>query len=95
MGADLMSGQIDLTMVAPTTFLSDVRAGKPRALGITGNTRSAQLPDVPPISDTVPGYEVKVRIGLVAPNGAFRAEAPEYRLRESWSSTMQICRIIA
>ena len=69
MGADLMSGQIDLTMVAPTTFLSNIRVGKLRALGITGNTRSALLPDVPPISDTVPGYEVKVWIGLVAPNG--------------------------
>ena len=69
MGADLMSGQIDLTMVAPTTFLSNIRVGKLRALGITGNARSALLPDVPPISDTVPGYEVKVWIGLVAPNG--------------------------
>ena len=69
MGTDLMSGQIDLTMVAPTTFLSNIRVGKLRALGITGNTRSALLPDVPPISDTVPGYEVKVWIGLVAPNG--------------------------
>ena len=69
MGTDLMSGQIDLTMVAPTTFLSNIRVGKLRALGITGNTRSALLPDVPPISDTVPGYDVKVWIGLIAPNG--------------------------
>ena len=69
MGADLMSGQIDLTMVAPTTFLSNVRVGKLRALGITSTTRSALLPDVPPISDTVPGYDVKVWIGLIAPNG--------------------------
>lgn len=69
MGTDLMSGQIDLTMVAPSTFLSNIRGGKLRALGITGNTRSALLPDVPPISDTVPGYEVKVWIGLITPNG--------------------------
>lgn len=69
MGADLMSGQIDLTMVAPTTFLGNIRAGKLRALGITSASRSALFPEVPPISDTVPGYEVKVWIGLVAPNG--------------------------
>ena len=69
MGADLMSGQIDLTMVAPTTFLGNIRAGKLRALGITSASRSALFPEVPPISDTVPGYEVKVWIGMVAPNG--------------------------
>ena len=69
MGADLMSGQIDLTMVAPTTFLGNIRAGKLRALGITSASRSALFPEVPPISDTVPGYEVKVWIGLVAPTG--------------------------
>jgi tripartite-type tricarboxylate transporter receptor subunit TctC len=69
MGTDLMSGQIDLSMVAPTTFLSNIRVGKLRALGITSNTRSPLLPDVPPVSDSVPGYDVKVWIGLVVPNG--------------------------
>ena len=69
MGTDLMSGQIDLTMVAPTTFLGNIRTGKLRALGITSAARSPLLPDVPPVSDSVPGYDVRVWIGLIAPNG--------------------------
>ena len=97
MGADLMSGQIDLTMVAPTTFLGNIRAGKLRALGITSTSRSALFPEVPPISDTVPGYEVKVWIGLVAPNGTpddiiakINTDATAVMRSEEMAKTMQL-----
>ena len=48
--------------------------GKQRAAAGAGDAQGAQFsgalfPEVPPISDTVPGYEVKVWIGMVAPNG--------------------------
>lgn len=69
MGNDLMSGQIDLSMVALNTFLPHVRTGKVRALGTSSARRTALLPEVPPIGDTVRGYEMKVWIGLIAPAG--------------------------
>jgi tripartite-type tricarboxylate transporter receptor subunit TctC len=47
--------------------LQQVRADKVRALGITTAKRSPLLPDVPPIAETLPGYEVTLWNGLLAP----------------------------
>ena len=44
-------------------------SGQLRALGVTSKTRSALLPDVPPIGDTVPGYQVTIMNGMIAPPG--------------------------
>jgi tripartite-type tricarboxylate transporter receptor subunit TctC len=46
-----------------------VRAGKLRALAVTTATRSDVLPDLPPVSDFVPGYEVTGTAGIGAPRG--------------------------
>jgi tripartite-type tricarboxylate transporter receptor subunit TctC len=46
-----------------------VRAGKLRALAVTTATRSDALPDLPPVSDFVPGYEVASTSGIGAPRG--------------------------
>ena len=48
-------------------MLQQVRAGRLRALGITTSTRSPLLPDVPTIAETLPGYEVRLWNGLLAP----------------------------
>jgi tripartite-type tricarboxylate transporter receptor subunit TctC len=50
----------------PTT-VEQVRAGKLRALAVTSGTRSQALPDIPTISEFVPGYEASVWNGVVAP----------------------------
>lgn len=50
-----------------TSSFELVRAGKLRALGITTRERSEILPDVPPIADTLPGYETSSFYGVGAP----------------------------
>jgi tripartite-type tricarboxylate transporter receptor subunit TctC len=44
-----------------------IKAGELRALGVTSVNRLAALPDVPPISDSVPGYEASSWDGIGAP----------------------------
>ena len=53
---DVMSGQIQGMFDNVTSSFEFVRTGKLRALGVTTSERSETMPDVPPISDTLPGY---------------------------------------
>ncbi len=64
---DLMSGQIQAMFDNVTSSAPLIREGKVRALGVTTRERSASLPDVPPISDSLPGYETSSFYGLGAP----------------------------
>ena len=58
---------------AITTMAPNVRAGKLKAMGTTGKTRSSVLPDVPTISEAgVAGYEAGIWLGLMAPAGTPR-----------------------
>ena len=51
-------------------MVGHIKAGKLRALAVTGATRSPQLPDVPTVMESgVPGYEAYVWMGLLAPKG--------------------------
>ena len=47
--------------------IENIRAGKLRALAVTTMTRSEALPDIPTVSDFVPGYEVSLFLGIGAP----------------------------
>ena len=53
----VMSGEVEMMVISPLIAIPQVKAGKLRAIGITGLKRSPALPDVPPIADTLPGYE--------------------------------------
>jgi tripartite-type tricarboxylate transporter receptor subunit TctC len=53
-------------------FAPHVKAGKLRALAVTTARRSSVLPDLPPIADTVPGYEATSWYGFLAPAGTPR-----------------------
>jgi tripartite-type tricarboxylate transporter receptor subunit TctC len=64
---DVMGGQVELMFAAVINAVPQVKAGKLKALGVTGNQRIPALPDVPPISDTIPGYESTAYFGLLAP----------------------------
>jgi tripartite-type tricarboxylate transporter receptor subunit TctC len=52
-----------------TSSIGYLKAGKLRPLGVTSAKRAAVLPDVPPIGDTVPGYDATGWFGLGAPKG--------------------------
>jgi tripartite-type tricarboxylate transporter receptor subunit TctC len=69
MRVDILSGQIQMLFDSIPTMTPYVKAGKVRALGTTGLTRSPILPDVPTIAETVPGFEFTQWIGFMAPKG--------------------------
>jgi len=53
----VMSGEVQSFIMSPLIAVPQIQAGKLRAIGITGLKRSAVLPDVPTIAETLPGYE--------------------------------------
>lgn len=65
--ADTVAGQVNMIVTTVPSSREFVRTGKLRALGVSTATRSVQLPDVPPVSDTVPGFEASFWMGLAAP----------------------------
>jgi tripartite-type tricarboxylate transporter receptor subunit TctC len=66
---ELRAGRIQGMFNATQEAQPVVREGATRALGVTSRTRIPTLPDVPPIADTVPGYEALFWQGLFAPAG--------------------------
>jgi tripartite-type tricarboxylate transporter receptor subunit TctC len=69
----ILGGQVQMMLDAITTMAPNVRAGKLKAMGTTGKTRSTVLPEVPTISEAgVPGYEAGIWLGLMAPAGTPR-----------------------
>lgn len=64
---DLVGGQVPVGFITLSTALPFHKAGKIRILGMTEKTRTALLPDVPSISETVKGFEVTNWQGLFGP----------------------------
>jgi tripartite-type tricarboxylate transporter receptor subunit TctC len=69
---DVMSGQIQGMFDNVTSSFELVRSGKLRALGVTTKERSETMPEVPPIADTLPGFETSSFYGVGAPHGTPR-----------------------
>ena len=64
---DLLGGQITFFIDSLPSPISQVRAGKLRALSVTTAKRSTQLPDVPTMGETIPGFEAIAWLGIAAP----------------------------
>jgi tripartite-type tricarboxylate transporter receptor subunit TctC len=64
---DLLGGQIQAFIITLSTALGFIKSGKLRALAVTGATRSDVLPDVPSISEAVPGFDAAAWNGQGVP----------------------------
>jgi tripartite-type tricarboxylate transporter receptor subunit TctC len=70
---NMIGGHIDLGIDSMTTTIPHARSGAVRALAVTTPQRSASMPDLPTIAETLPGYEATAWQGLFAPAGTPRA----------------------
>ncbi len=68
----LLAGQVDFSLDNLATVGANIRAGKIVPLAVTSAQRSALLPDVPAIAETLPGFEIDTWWGLMAPAGTPR-----------------------
>ena len=64
---DLIGGQVQTTFGPLSSSIEYVRAGKLRALAVSTASRSAALPDIPPLADFLPGFDVSGWFGIGAP----------------------------
>ena len=65
----LLAGDVQVMFDAVGSSISHIQAGALRAIGVSATSRMRVLPDVPSISDFVPGYEVTAWLGYGAPKG--------------------------
>ncbi len=64
---DVMGGQVNLMFAAVINAVPQIKAGKVKALGVTGGARIPALPDTPTIAESLPGFESTAYFGLLAP----------------------------
>jgi tripartite-type tricarboxylate transporter receptor subunit TctC len=91
---DLLAGQVDMTFTDILTAMPYIKAGKFKAIGMATDKRSQAMPDIPTIAEQgLPGYDVSVFFGVVAPagtpadrietlNAAFRKALGSERIRK-------------
>jgi tripartite-type tricarboxylate transporter receptor subunit TctC len=67
--ADMLAGQIQFLITSPLVAMPHSRAGRIKVLASTGAQRDPLLPELPVVTDTVPGYEIVQWWGVAAPKG--------------------------
>ena len=66
---DVMSGQVKFFFSNGSSVVGLIKGGQIKAIAHTGKGRLASLPDIPPVSDTIPGFEAYEWNGLFVPHG--------------------------
>jgi tripartite-type tricarboxylate transporter receptor subunit TctC len=69
---DVMAGQVKFFFANGSSVVGFIKAGRLKAIAHTGKGRLASLPDIPPMSDTLPGFEAYEWNGVFAPHGTPR-----------------------
>jgi tripartite-type tricarboxylate transporter receptor subunit TctC len=69
---DLIAGQVQVMFISPVGLIEYIRARKLRALAVTTATRAEALPELPPLGDSVPGFEASGWNGIGAPKNTSR-----------------------
>jgi tripartite-type tricarboxylate transporter receptor subunit TctC len=64
---DLLGGQVQVLFETLPSSIEHIKAGKLRALAVTSATRTEALPELPPVSDFLPGYDATSWYGVGAP----------------------------
>jgi tripartite-type tricarboxylate transporter receptor subunit TctC len=82
--AALIGGETDFFVGNVAASIGHVNGGRLRALGVTSKSETPQLPGVPPIAKTVPGFENTGWFGIVAPTGT-----PKEIIRKVYQDTKQ------
>lgn len=65
----ILAGEVDVAFTLPSNALASIKSGKLKALGVAGKERLPQLPDVPPLSETLPDFLLSTWYVLAAPRG--------------------------
>ncbi len=84
---DLFGGQVSMTFYHVPVIYPHVKDGKVRALGVATPTRSSIAPEVPPIADTVPGFDIRPWWGVSGPAGM-----PQAVIDRVYAATLAILR---
>jgi len=71
--ADLLGGQVKLGCLGISSVLANHKAGQLRILAVTSAKRSHEIPDIPSIAETIPGYDASLWQGLSVPRATPRA----------------------
>ena len=69
---DMLGGRVQVAFASVPSVRSHVKEGKLRALGVSTLKRSSVAPEVPPVGDTVKGYDADFWVGLFTPSGTTR-----------------------
>jgi tripartite-type tricarboxylate transporter receptor subunit TctC len=67
--ADLLGGQVKIGCLGISSILPQHKAGQLRIIAVTSAKRSPEIPDIPSIAETLPGYDASLWTGILAPRG--------------------------